>query len=78
MSAIIERHNCGCEHLTQVCQRCYGLLSPTTEAAIQGRINHLVGEGRHDEATAAIDRRQEMRENYTKHFRPEYPGQVQR
>jgi hypothetical protein len=78
VSAILEQHPCGCDHLKESCQKCWGLLSPTTEAALQGRINHLVGEGRHDHAAAAIDRRQEMRENYTKHFRPEYPGQVQR
>lgn len=74
MTTIIDRHPCGCEHLTHVCQRCYGLLSPTTEAALQGRIEYLVTHELHDEAAAAIDRRTAERERYTKLFRPIPPG----
>lgn len=76
MSALLDLHHCGCDHLRQSCDRCWGLLSPTTEAALQGRINFLVGHGDHDEAAAAIDRREEQRKNYTLHFRPVRPAQA--
>lgn len=66
MSIIVERHPCGCDHLSQFCSRCLGLLSPTTEAAIAGRIEFLVTHEEHEKATDAIRRREIHRTAYTK------------
>lgn len=74
MSAILEKHACGCDHLKESCPKCWGLLSPTTEAALQGRIDYLIRHEHNQDAAAAIDRRQDLRNTYTKHFRRGYPG----
>lgn len=66
MSTLIDRHPCGCEHLSQFCYRCLGLLSPTTEAAIAGRIDNLLTHGLREKAVEVISRRERERANYTK------------
>lgn len=68
---ILDKHPCGCDHLTQSCRQCYGRLSPTTEAAISGRIQYLIGQGQIEEADAASERRAKLRAEYLSHgFRP--------